>query len=52
MKNLLIKLDGNPSAERFMIAKGCGCDLIVAPNDNDNLEESLVWLKSTINGWM
>ena len=51
-KHLLIKLDEKPSAEDFMIAKGSGCSLIVAPNDNDNLEENLVWLKSTINGWM
>ena len=51
-KHLLIKLDENPSAEDFIIAKGSGCSLIVAPNNDEKLEENLVWLKSSINGWM
>ena len=51
-RHLLIKLDENPTAEDFIIAKGAGCSLIVAPNNDEKLEENLVWLKSTINGWM
>jgi len=51
-KHLLIKLDENPSAEDFIIAKGAGCSLIVAPNNDEKIEENLLWLKSTINGWM
>ena len=51
-RHLLIKLDENPSAEDFIIAKGAGCSLIVAPNSDEKLEENLMWLKSTINGWM
>jgi hypothetical protein len=51
-KYLLIKLDESPSAEDFIIAKGAGCSLIVAPNNDEKIEENLVWLKSTINGWM
>ena len=51
-RHLLIKLDESPSAEDFIIAKGSGCSLIVAPSSDEKLEENLVWLKSTINGWM
>ena len=51
-RHLLIKLDENPTAEDFIIAKGAGCSLIVAPNSDEKLEENLMWLKSTINGWM
>jgi hypothetical protein len=51
-KHLLIKLDESPSAEDFIIAKGAGCSLIVAPNNDEKIEENLLWLKSTINGWM
>ena len=51
-KHLLIKLDENPRAEDFIIAKGSGCSLIVAPNNDEKLEENLVLLKSSINGWM
>jgi len=51
-KHLLLKLDETPTAEDFIVAKGAGCSLIVAPNKDEKIEETLLWLKSTLNGWM
>ena len=51
-RHLMIELDECPSAEDFIIAKGAGCSIIVAPETDENLEETLVWLNSGLKGWM
>ena len=48
----MIELDECPGAEDFIIAKGAGCSIIVAPETDENLEETLVWLNSGLKGWM
>ena len=51
-RHLMIELDECPSAEDFIIAIGAGCSIIVAPETDENLEETLVWLNSNLKGWM
>ena len=51
-RHLMIELDECPSAEDFIIAKGAGCSIIVAPETDENLEETLLWLNSSLKGWM
>ena len=51
-RHLMIELDESPSAEDFIIARGAGCSIIVAPETDESLEENLVWLDSTLKGWM
>ncbi len=51
-RHLMIELDECPSAEDFIVAKGAGCSVIVAPETDDNLEETLTWLNSSLKGWM
>jgi hypothetical protein len=51
-RHLLIEMDEAPSAEDMLIAVAAGCPIIVAPPPEDSLEETLVWLDSTVRGWM
>ena len=51
-RHLMIELDESPSAEDFIIAKGAGCSIIVAPDTDGLSEENLAWLDSTLKGWM
>ena len=51
-RQLLIELDEAPSAEDLLIAVAAGCSIIVAPPPEEGFEELLVWLDSTIRGWM
>jgi len=51
-RQLLIELDEAPSAEDLLIAVAAGCSIVVAPPPEEGLEELLVWLDSTIRGWM
>jgi len=51
-RHLLIEMDEAPSAEDMLIAVAAGCPILVAPPPADGREEALVWLDSTIRGWM
>ena len=51
-RHLLIEMDEAPSAEDMLIAVAAGCPILVAPPPADGLEETLVWLDSTVRGWM
>ena len=51
-RHLLIEMDEAPSAEDILIAVAAGCSIVVAPPPEDGLEEILVWLDSTVRGWM
>ena len=51
-RHLLIEMDEAPSAEDMLIAIAAGCPILVAPPPEDGLEEMLVWLDSTVRGWM
>ena len=51
-RHLLIEMDEAPSAEDMLIAVAAGCPIVVAPPPEDGLEDTLVWLDSTVRGWM
>ena len=51
-RHLMIELDESPSAEDFIVARGAGCSIIVAPANDEVLEENLLRLDSTLKGWM
>tara|TARA_B110001454_G_scaffold218580_1_gene247003 strand:- start:53957 stop:55630 length:1674 start_codon:yes stop_codon:yes gene_type:complete len=51
-RHLMIELDECPNAEDFIVAKGAGCSIIVAPETEEKLEETLNWLDSSLKGWM
>ena len=53
-KTLMIELDKCPRAEDFVVAKGAGFSVIVAPQNNEkmSIEETLIELNSNLRGWM
>jgi len=51
-RHLLIEMDEAPSAEDLLIAVAAGCPILVAPPPEEGLEQTLVWLNSTVRGWM
>jgi hypothetical protein len=50
----MIELDKCPRAEDFVVAKGAGFSVIVAPQNNEkmSIEETLIELNSNLRGWM
>jgi hypothetical protein len=53
-KTLMIELDKCPSAEDFIVAKGAGFSVIVAPQNSEkkSVENTLIELDSNLRGWM
>jgi len=51
-RSIFIELDETPAAEDLLIARAAGCVAIIGPPPEGDIEQFLVWLDSTLRGWM